>query len=340
MATLITALPKIAFPHELDVIQFETNEPVRFRIEHLGKPFQTTLTPTNGKLVVLQLAPFLRELLEEPGSINICADDEVVHNPFIIPLRNGGTITAFEFCKNNFLSSAPRIKTTFLQAKELLAWPRWEADEPCINASWLTTEGVQKTEQVLQSEGAAIAVVDCSPARIIAPTTNAQLIEYRVTVGKRVCKFRLLPKSYTHKAPFSVEFRNAFGVLETYHFFGTITRKSDNEYTQAKIRGKIRSLRVKENDTFTLNTGVISSHEAERLRDLAASKWIVRMDNGHELVVEDLQLEEELSPLQPQSGKITFRSAAVTQAFEFLKTQEFDNANSRIFDPTFDTTFE
>lgn len=341
MATLLSTLPPLAFPHEIDTLRVYSNQPAHLSIEHSGIPFQTTLTPNSAdEIVVEQLADYFRESILEPSVISIKINHENVATVQLIPCRWKIPMTAVEFCQQYFLSAAPREKTTHLRAQEVIGWWSNQSENPIITATWLTTSGVQRTTHTPTTTPTIapnLHTVDCSAANLTPPTTNAQLIAYTLAVGARKMNFRIPPKGYAPRGIVSLTFENLFSQRETFHFFGSHQRHSKPTFSRSRIGGQWRTLRTQEEETYQANTGALSRHEGQRLSDLVATRraWC----ENKEVVIVDCDIKEELSPLEPQMATVTWRQSNIARHFDLIQDYAITPPWRGTFDATFDPTF-
>lgn len=341
MASLITSLPAIAFPHELDTLRIHGNAPTKISIEYGGTPFQTTLTPNaDQEIVVAQLADYFREVITAPTRVQILLDDSVVAETQVLPCRWTMERPAVEYCQNFFLSAAPLEKTTHHKATEVVHWWSAATEAVTLTARWMTESGMRRIEEqgIDISEAPNCHKVDVSPSVLTPPAATAQLMDYSLCVGDRRMIFRLPPKGSFLREPVSLTFENIFSRFETFHCFGTLHRMPKPNFHRARIGGRWRTLRVEEDEIFQVKTGALSRHEAQRISDLIATRrawW-----NGKEIVIDDVDFEEDLSPLELQRATLTFRKSNVTPDLEELSVHVYRQPANGTFDGTFDPTFE
>lgn len=341
MATLLTPLPAIAFPHELDTLRIATRTAVRLRIATNSASFETTLTPNAaGEVVLEQLADYLREVIATPTDVSIYLDNVHIGTVMLIPCRWDIETTAEEFCKKHFLTAAPTRKTTYLKAKETISWWNFPAETAIITAQWMTAAGVQHTTHIpaLTTPTTSITTADCSPQTLIPPTPSAHLIGYTITVGERTIYFHLPPIGSNLKGVTTISFLNIFYIPENFHFFGSIVRETKNTYTRARIGRTYRNLTVKEEETYQATTGSISQQEYQRISDLITTPRAWR--GKKEIVITDADIKEDLHPHQPQMGTITWREKRLTHHLPLPTPYHIAPTTPRIFDSTFDSTFE
>lgn len=343
MATLLTSLPALAFPHEVDTLMISTPKPVKVVVQ-LGDAtmLDTILHPdAQGRVKVEQLADFLREHITTATQVRILLDGAAAGSVRVLPCRLNVSMTAVAFCRQFFLTTSPRRKTTHPHAQEVVAWRSMGTENATIVAKWWMENRVETTTQSpnTNTDATGLTTAEVSPSLLTPPTPNAQLIAYSLTVGERTMNFRMPPKGYAVQGVVDVEFINAFGIRESFHFFGTVQREHNMTYTTARIGGRWHTLRVEENEVWKGTTGVLTRHGAELLSDLVAARGGWRRSDGAEIIIEDCDIKEEEPAGTPQMALVTWRVAKVNRGLR-LPAPDFTNTGrARVFDDSFDHSF-
>jgi hypothetical protein len=130
-------------------------------------------------------------------------------------------------------------------------------------------------------------------------------------------------------------FLNSFGVKETFVPSGLINRENKYENSFGVFAGKYRKYFVELNKLYTANSGIIDDNHANLLEDLFLSKDV--------FLISSAGIEKEVTIEEPKAN----RSSAIDElpAYEFkyrlskINHHEFVTGRSRIFDDTFDYTF-
>lgn len=342
MATLLTPLPTLAFPHEIDRLDIRTAEPTRIELRLTERTIlRATLHPSpDGSLALTDLAPLLRTHLSAPAApLALLLDGVPAASLTLLSCRCETTLTATALTAKHFLTTAPTRRTTHPDALELLHWRSATAEAPTITARWLAPDGSLQTSTLHPTAATDLATgittADISPALLPAPSPHHRLAAYTVTVGPRRIDLLLPPPAMAAAAPVDVDFIGAFGLRETFHFLGTAETARRPTYTHARIDSRLRTLHVEHEDTLRLLTGPLTPHTLPLLDDLLAARTISRRSDGLPLVIEEVDFTHTDPSPKVQSAAVTFRTARTTPLFN----PDPAGRAGRIFDATFDASF-
>lgn len=343
MATLLTSLPTLAFPHEVDTLLISTPQSVRVVVQLGDSPMlDTTLHPdAQSRVRVEQLADFLREHITTATQVRILLDGAAAGSVRVLPCRLDVTMTAVAFCRQFFLTTSPRRKTTHPHAREVVAWRSTGTESATLTARWWTGSKMERTTQspTTHTDATGLTTAEVSPALLTPPSPTAQLLAYALTVGERTMNFRMPPKGYAVQGVVDVEFVNAFGIRESFHFFGMVQREHKPTYTTARIGGRWKTLRVEGDELWKGTTGILARHDAELLSDLLTTREGWQRSDGAEIIIEDCDLKEEEPASTPQMAQVTWRVAKVQRGWRAPAADFTHTGRSRVFDDSFDNSF-
>ncbi len=340
MATLITSLPTICFPHEIDTLRIAATEAVDVEIyvDNICI-LATTLSPVDGTATIEDLAPLLRDYAAEGlHSFGILVDT-VQTGTTIIPCNFDTTATAAAFCTTHFLSPLTGEKPTLSTATEYLSLYAVEgtAGSGSTEAQWYAADGtIATTTQALTAQFVTgeISTIDVSPTALTPPTDGAQLISYTVKVGERQQRYRLLPQSLlANGSPVTLQFRNVFGCPDTFHLLGLVERTLKPTRQAAQVAGRYRNITVKAVPTYKAETGQLTAPLLPLLDDLCTCiQPITNTKNGVSLAITDCEVQTTTDPHALPTATITWRETVNVIGWQ-------PRWAVRLFDETFDTTF-
>ncbi len=353
METLISQLPDICFPSELDTINFgtATSMYIEISVGHV-EIFKATLYPEEDGIVRLRdLMPLLSDALKAKGNtpqkLYIIAEsdsDYVDVFSTIMPCRVMLTETATAFTTASFLSLISGDKTTFLEAKEYVSVFNLQggADQEriYITGLYLAADGKTPTQTSIptapmETDGyKLVATFDVSPSRLTPPEPGATLITVVVSWGKVLQRFNIAPDGLRQAVgrPRTVEFRNAFGCRETFHFFGSMIREMKPSWKAAVVRGRYKNYSVEAIPRLTLHTGPLADAVLPLLDDLITTTDDIAADDGRTLAVVESEVETSDALAALSEASVTFRETAATRSVRPPRTVH-------TFDETFDDTF-
>lgn len=181
-----------------------------------------------------------------------------------------------------------------------------------------------------------ITTFDVSPDRYY-DADRGDLFAYTVTVGKRVQEFQI-DHTETVADPVLL-FTNSFGCQEIFYCLGKKKIAPTFERKNAVIDGKKINYAVKETRTFEGDTGVIPPSMAHFAEDLLRSDEIYLFRDftqNKEITFTDSKSERtnELDDM----AEFTF-SYQYAQRVQNVVFKDIDNTGGRIFDDSFDDTF-
>lgn len=349
MATLKTNLPDICFPADVDILCFssettETKVEVKLLLENVCV-FETVLIPdVEGDVVLSDIAVLLSDYLVEfrAYSLEIIADDETKAPIKLLPCSVNLNMQARNFIMHRFLTLLDGDKTIPLTALETLYWyeDNEEGDaenisqmELQIKASWWDdTEGklLQKTaSKPIAATSQGCYQADVSPSTLTAPSGHeqARLLRYSVRCGRREQNYVVVPVT-----SIAVRFQNAFGVMETFHFWGYCENEQKLERSQASFSGKLRTYLIEDSSEIKIYSGMLPDSAIPAIRDLARSKNITFFPDETPVVISSSEIKTRSDNEAFNEANITFRQSSHLDIVRL-------HSHKRTFDETFDDTF-
>ncbi len=182
----------------------------------------------------------------------------------------------------------------------------------------------------------SITTFDVSPDRYY-DADKGDLFLYTVTVGKRVQHFQI---DHTEAVADPVLlFTNSFGCQEIFYCLGKKKIAPEFERKSAVIGGRKRNYSVKETRTFEGDTGIIRPSMAHFAEDLLRSDEIYLFrDYTQDKKVTITESKSERTNELDDTPSFTF-SYQYAQRIQNVVFKDIDNTGGRIFDDSFDDTF-
>ncbi|GHU79704.1 hypothetical protein FACS1894145_4430 [Bacteroidia bacterium] len=239
-------------------------------------------------------------------------------------------IPAADFLAGRFLTLLPEEKITYAGQREFLSL--YPSEQTTVIAKAHRLSGTQETKNVVINTLNQIATVDVSPAALF---NNPEQISYYVIIaGNRHFTFYVKPVLPPEYIQFL--FLNAFGVKETFIPAAITTRenKYDNKFGQ--FSGRYRKYQAEVVKNYTANTGVLTGPMADWLEDLFLSKDVFLLTGSgieKEIVIEESTVKRSTAPDELPAFEFKYRLSKFNQ-------HEYSLSKNRIFDDTFDYTFD
>lgn len=349
MASFVTALPALAFPQQLDALRIDCEGAASVRVAvdaGAERLFEATLyADASGEAALLDLAMLLEDWLAEGRATDVgfALDGTLAATVAVVSSRNASCGEAADFCNGSFLSLLDGEKPTWEGATEYCAaW--FEGDDaalvaaaPSLHSLWGNplTGQVLAQDEVFASATSAdnkVWTLEMRPASFPPPAAGFSLLSFTARLGGRKQTYVLQPA--TDAAPLSLRFTNNFGVPETFHFFGTAEKELKPTRSTASFYGKTRNYKVEAVPTWKCHTGALPESVQPLFADLCAARRVWREDTAREVTITDSELKLSNDRYEVQAGTVTFRETDRT-AMHGKR-----NVPQKVFDDTFDNTFE
>lgn len=349
MSRLVTPLPRTTWLHAIDTLEWSqssTEESVRVEIiVGNDSALSTTLYyPPNDSRVYLRnvaqlLFPFVDNELENDDSFDTSQLVKVVTNglsqqTFVIPTTIRIAEDVESFTSRNFLSLLSGKKLTPEGATERLNVYAYKTEFSDLQlvATWEIHGEYQQSRQVLiadkEVEEHTFCAFDFSPKNFLQPHPLARLVQYEISFGERRQLYEIVPSLDGDCT--TLTFINSFGQLEDFHAFGLTEEDHKYNRSSAIFPTGQRIYDIEANPEYELNTGLLEHGTQAQLEDLLRSRhvWI-----GQEPIVITDASHKPTSNIYARTNS--------TLTYQFTKGPAVEvNKRIRIFDDTFDDTFE
>lgn len=304
------------------------------------------LYPVDGKITIAELdrllTPYARQTLKTSLEIDIkeyvsssdkASSSTVLSADIIYCIADIGT-TAADFTKTRFLTLLDGEKVTALNRLEYLHFIG--KDNATVTSYY--DDGTNKSFTLLPVGGNDLyTTLDVSPSQFAI--SGSCLIDYIVQAGQRSFRFTI-DFDEPDCAPILV-FDNSFGVEELLYCTGTHTVAPSYKRSQGYIGKLQRNYDIVETRTFKADTGVLSFIMANWVDELFRSQTVhvVNFKDGHPNIGKEVIITEsksEYSNEDEELPRFTFSYQYAQRNHNVLNLLR----SGRIFDNTFDNTFE
>lgn len=344
MVTLLTEIPEYCFPHELRTLRFSATEDCEIKISCNGQEVLFTLTPdADGNVTIDEFDGLLRDLADHvPQRCTIEWNEEASISFLLLPCSICLSNKAAVVCKNSFLTLQTGEKHTYLGAQEYICFFDNSESRPffALSLLWVNKRsGKTKSQFFLETAGLSVTdkgngyfVLAFSTSQFEPPSEGYILHTITATAGKeRTQVFRVMPA--IDADPVTLVFRNCFGQIESFHFFGNTTEELKPTRSSASFQGTTRNYLVESAPEYTSVTAPLRPVDIAPFEDLCSSTLVyLSADNGDEVCITDNEFSVSNNRYEPQRGSVKWRYATNSRHF-VLSTPK------RTFDSTFDTTF-
>lgn len=255
---------------------------------------------------------------------------------------NGQDMDASEFCSKHFL--------TILDGEKITAYGRKESLS-AYGASTVTVSAVVRnlgkgkfstksaTLNPINNTG-GIYLYDVSESNVegmVALDTNDErIVSYTVSAGERSQSYRVVEDEVAPSP--ALCFLNSFKCWEYIYCTGTHTKSSDYTRSTAQISGKTRNFKIQEKRSFKAQTGVLNRAMAAWADDLFRSDEVYLYTGGK--MGKDIIITESKSEIKNDDDDLPSFEFTWQYAQKLHNILESELARIRVFDSTFDYTFE
>ena len=344
MVTLLTEIPEYCFPHELRTLRLSSTEDCEIKISCNGQEVLFTLTPdADGNVTIDEFDGLLRDLADHvPQRCTIEWNEESSISFLLLPCSICLSNKAAVICKKSFLTLQTGEKHTYLGAQEYICFFDNSESRPffALSLLWVNKRsGKTKSQFFLETAGLSVTdkgngyfVLAFSASQFEPPSEGYILHTITATAGKeRTQVFRVMPA--IDADPVTLVFRNCFGQIESFHFFGNTTEELKPTRSSASFQGTTRNYLVESVPEYTSVTAPLRPVDIAPFEDLCSSTLVyLSADEGEEICITDNEFSVSNNRYEPQRGSIKWRFATNSRRF-------VDSTPKRTFDSTFDTTF-
>ena len=344
MVTLLTEIPEYCFPHELRTLRLSSAEDCEIKITCNGQEVLFTLTPdADGNVTIDEFDGLLRDLADHvPQRCTIEWNEEASISFLLLPCSICLSNKAAVVCKNSFLTLQTGEKHTYLGAQEYICFFDNSESRPffALSLLWVNKRsGKTKSQFFLETAGLSVTdkgngyfVLAFSTSQFEPPSEGYILHTITATAGKeRTQVFRVMPA--IDADPVTLVFRNCFGQIESFHFFGNTTEELKPTRSSASFQGTTRNYLVESVPEYTSITGTLRGGDIAPFEDLCSSTQVfLSAADGDEVCITDNELSISNNRYEPQKGSVKWRFARDGRRFT-LSTPK------RTFDNKFDASF-
>ena len=344
MVTLLNEIPEYCFPHELRTLRLSSTEDCEIKITCNGQEVLFTLTPdADGNVTIDEFDGLLRDLADHvPQRCTIEWNEEASISFLLLPCSICLSNKAAVVCKNSFLTLQTGEKHTYLGAQEYICFFDNSESRPffALSLLWVNKRsGKTKSQFYLETAGLSVTdkgngyfVLAFSTSQFEPPSEGYILHTITATAGKeRTQVFRVMPA--IDADPVTLVFRNCFGQIESFHFFGNTTEELKPTRSSASFQGTTRNYLVESVPEYTSVTAPLRPVDIAPFEDLCSSTLVyLSADEGDEVCITDNELSISNNRYEPQKGSVKWRFARDGRRFT-LSTPK------RTFDNTFDASF-
>ena len=296
-----------------------------------------------GEICVDHFGELLNDILKYRGGILglfVQETGEWLHEAYIIPADCKPECPASEYCNKFPLSPIRGLKTFFpdfnLKLPLLMTAGTWTIDTE------ITYGGQQKlmAKKVLSCSETEAKTIELDFGQIFKEAgtnvpdyfyvkTNAKLTAAGSGTSKNISMaFRSVGRPYGRK---SFSYQNAFGLEETMAI-AYIKRNSKTERSIASVKGQKIVYDVADRTEYEIKSYPLSDGEEESAAEFLRSKKITDLETGIEYIVKDGSVKIGSAP-----DETVTMEAVIEQSGRMPK---YESREKRIFDGTFDKSFE
>ena len=325
-------------------LRLSSTEDCEIKITCNGQEVLFTLTPdADGNVTIDEFDGLLRDLADHvPQRCTIEWNEEASISFLLLPCSICLSNKAAVVCKNSFLTLQTGEKHTYLGAQEYICFFDNSESRPffALSLLWVNKRsGKTKSQFYLETAGLSVTdkgngyfVLAFSTSQFEPPSEGYILHTITATAGKeRTQVFRVMPA--IDADPVTLVFRNCFGQIESFHFFGNTTEELKPTRSSASFQGTTRNYLVESVPEYTSITGTLRGGDIAPFEDLCSSTQVfLSAADGDEVCITDNELSISNNRYEPQKGSVKWRFARDGRRFT-LSTPK------RTFDNTFDASF-
>lgn len=330
MATLVTTLPSVAFPHEVDALDISTERETVVELKYAGKSiFKSTLYPIGGTIELRDIASLLDSYLNfSISEFSVWLDGSEADSSSIIPCRLNLDVSATDIEDCIFLTRTT-CKYTHREAKELLYC---YASNPTFEVKALTRNGDYTRTVIFRKSINASGIIGVDVSyRNIFKDAPYEVLQYSVEVGNTKITYRLIPDGMADNVH-DFGFINSFFQEEYITLMGAAEREMKVERLHAIVSGQYKNYQVVSVPHWTIKSGEMLDGMEGLFDDFISATKVWRPSDYCEMAITDSDFKNSDSNDGTCQGSATLREAG-------RKYRHRVNKAVRTFDITFDDTF-
>lgn len=344
MLSIINDIPDFAVSNELNNFSIMVDSELTLEVQHHGSTvWRANYVPDSHNEVDIidifsVLEPFLIESPLQMFSYRLSAAGEApLSKDFTILLcRCDVDTSGSSFVQTHFLTALDGVKITYRNSREFLYLTSGSTTvggtvTPQVHCKFVDANNhlTEQTRALTSVNESGINKIDVAPS--LFTLAGSDLVSYTVVAGSRRMEYRVVEPEFFIGAV--IEFRNAFGCMETFSFAGLRTNKPKVERSAAYFSGVYHNYHVDTKKHIKVNSAFIPLSMGDFADDLAQSMEIYLL-TGREVV--------PVTIVESETDRNNAPDALFSFSIEFIKSaknRKLLPELRRIFDDTFDQTY-
>ena len=331
MATLVTTLPSVAFPHEVDALDITTSTATKVELRYNGKTiFSSLLFPVDGRIELRGITSLIDSyLVAEVNTFEVYLDGSKADYTSLIPCRLWVDCHAEEL--DEFFLTRATEKYTHPGARENLVL---YANNPTVYITAIgqhkETGEVEKVEVVRKISSSGLVILNL--CEMLSTTSDSyNILRYIVQVGKSKVTYHTIPDGMADNVH-DFGFINSFNQEDYITLTGVAVREMRVERRSAIIGGQYRNFEVDAVPHWTVESGMMLDGMGGLFDDLISATKVWRAEDNVQMAVIDSDFKASDDNATALQGSVTLRETG-------RKYRHHAAQQARTFDITFDTTF-
>ena len=337
MATLVTQIPTLTFPEELDSLEFSGTPSKTFLLDIIVNDYtimSEIFSFVSSRVVLYDLASLLRDFAKLPvNTVQIAIDGSVVATTSLLQCRLAIGAKAEDFVQKRFLTQCDLHKDVIEYGIEYVSfYSETGTDTVKITLQEITAANVitNHTVEKQLSQAPGIITLELNLAELVRKSRVTDIFSVIVEVGKRrIIYLWLVGPTPEYR---QMTFVNSFGVKETV-LFNEVSKNLKTNYSLAKIHGKLRNYNTTSTMEYTGYADAIEDSEAEVYQDFCRASEIWRTEDNAPMALTNSKFEDpgtseavgNLKATWSESGEVPYYNPQLVPV--------------KLFDETFDFTF-
>ena len=331
MATLVTTLPSLAFPHEVDELDITASTSTKVELRYNGKTiFSSSLFPVDGRIELRDITSLLDSYLTASvNNFEVYIDGSRADYTSLIPCRLWVDCHAEDL--DGFFLTRATEKYTHPGAREKLVL---YANNPTVYITAIgqhkETGEVAKVEIVRNISSSGLAILDLFG--VLNTTSDSyNILRYIVQVGKSKITYHMIPDGMADNVH-DFGFINSFNQEEVITLTGAAVREMKVERRSAIIGGQYRNFEADAVPHWTVDSGMMLDGMGGLFDDLISATKVWRVGDNVQMAVTDSDFKVADDNATALQGSVTLRETG-------RKYRHHVAQQVRTFDITFDDTF-
>ena len=338
---LLSSIPSLTFPDEWEALTISSSTPLKCLVSvNAAVVLDLTLRPYNGKIVLHDVGTLIRDRAE--GRISEVKLEVVkegnrttLATSSVIPAQRRMGETATAFAASSFLSLLQTTKITHRAATERVAWIGNDSGVT-VTTVWSTPKSIlTRAESIAAQSTDGANIADVSPNRFTPPTAGAQLCRYIVSCGARRRHFIMAPPGLSLAGGVEIEYRNAFGIMDTMHAFGTVERSAKQTYKTARISGRTKNYQSEDEVQLSCTFAPLAPGD-HSVEEVAISQEVRLLPSRAIIIPVESEIKESDDPTKIGLATVKFKVDEEAAVIDNTSTA----ARRKVFDDSFDNSYE